>query len=175
MGDPVISLVVAAAENGVIGRSGALPWRLKSELRHFRRLTMGHPLVMGRKTFESIGGPLEGRDNIVVSRSRRRFEGAAAADSLEGALAMARLSAERRGVNEIFVIGGAEIFAAALPVATRIHFTRVHAAPEGDAFFADPDPAVWREVARTPSRPAAGDDCAYSIVTLERDALTLWP
>ena len=131
-----ISLIVAVAENGVIGRGGGLPWRLSSDLKTFRRLTMGKPMIMGRRTFQSIGKPLDGRDNIVVTRDpdiRSRWhldvrKPRRCADAGAGARGT-------RGGDEIMVIGGAGVFDAALPVADRIYLTRVHAAPEGDTYF----------------------------------------
>ena len=129
----MIALVVAAAENGVIGRDGKLPWRLSTDLERFRSLTMGKPLIMGRKTFQSLRKPLEGRDNIVVTHSRDfTADGALIAHDLDAALDLARDCATTRHVDEIAVIGGAEIFRQVLPIADRIYLTLVHASPEGD-------------------------------------------
>ncbi|MGI9381971.1 MAG: dihydrofolate reductase [Methyloligellaceae bacterium] len=170
MPEPVrLVMVVAVAENGVIGRQGGLPWRLSSDLKLFRRLTLGKPLIMGRKTFESIGKPLDGRDNIVVTRSSGfHAPGISVADGIETALRLARDCAQARQAEEIAVIGGAQIYEAALPFTDRIYLTRVHAAPEGDTFFPDLREADWREVSR--ERFAAGpkDDCDFTLVTLER-------
>lgn len=155
-----LSLIVAIAENGVIGRKGKLPWRLGSDLRRFRKLTMGHPLIMGRKTFEAIGKPLDGRDSIVVSRGDVH-SGAQpevfAAHSLEEALSIARAQAKGRGVSEAFVIGGAKLFEAALPHANRIYLTRVHGSPEGDVSWKPALSGEWREVSRE-DRPASDRD-----------------
>lgn len=141
---PEIVLVVAAAENGVIGRDGAMPWHLPQDLKRFRQMTVGHPVVMGRKTFESIGRPLPGRHNIVLTRDPLwRAEGATVAPNLAEAIAAAGLDPRARA-EAIFVIGGAEIYALALPIATRIELTRVHAHPAGDTFFRAPDPAQWQ-------------------------------
>lgn len=138
-----LSLIVAMAENGVIGREGALPWHLPADLRRFKTLTMGHPMVMGRKTFESIGRALPGRRSIVVSRNPEwQAEGVETVTSLEQALTLA--AAE----EEVFVIGGAEIFALALPRADRLYLTRVHAEIEGDVFFPKLDKSEWRTVSR---------------------------
>lgn len=163
---------MAVAENGVIGREGKLPWRLGSDLRRFRKLTMGHPLIMGRKTFEAIGKPLDGRDNIVVTR--RDFiegelpDGVFKAPSLEAALATARKQADARGVKEAFVIGGADLFAQALPHATRIYLTHVHARPDGDVRWEPPQDRKWIEVARQ-DRPASDrDEFPVTDVILER-------
>ncbi len=126
----MISLIVAAAENGVIGRDGDLPWRQPGDLRRFKALTMGKPIVMGRKTRESIGRPLPGRQNIVVSRRPGlEFEGAEVVTSAEAAIAAAA------GADEIMIIGGSEIYALFLPLADRVYLTRVHAEVQGDARF----------------------------------------
>ena len=130
---PRVALIVAVAENGVIGRGGALPWRLPSDLRRFRRLTLGKPMIMGRKTYQSIGRPLDGRESIVLSGRRERYPaGVHVAASIKEALALAAQLAGARGVEEVAVIGGAEVFAAALPFAERIYLTLVHAKPAGD-------------------------------------------
>ncbi len=171
-GTPVgIILVVAAAENGVIGRGNAMPWRIKSDLKFFRSITMNRPVVMGRKTYASIGKPLPGRTNIVVTRQRDFAEpGILVAGGIEPALDAARGDALRRGSNEIAVIGGTEIFVQTLPFADRIALTRVHASPEGDTFFPPIDDAVWRETGRTPHERGPGDDYGFTIVQYERSA-----
>ena len=164
-----IALVVAVADNGVIGRQGGLAWRLSSDLKFFRKVTMNKPLIMGRKTFESIGKPLDGRDNIVITRNSA-FEapGILVAANLEDALELAREKARMRGADEISIIGGAQIYALALPRADRIYLTRIHASPDGDIFFPQIDKAQWREVSR--ERHAAGpkDSADYSFIMLER-------
>lgn len=133
-----IALVVAVAENGVIGRENALPWRLSADLRRFKALTLGHTVIMGRKTFESIGKGLTGRRNLVVSRNPEfRPEGATRMPSLEAALN------EAGPAGEVFVIGGADIYRQAMPVAERILLTLVHATPEGDAHFPLPSEREW--------------------------------
>jgi len=150
-----IVLVVAVAENNVIGRNGALPWHLKSELGHFRRLTLNHPVLMGRNTYLSIGKPLKDRTNIVLTRKAgEAAPGLIWAGSLEQGLALARVDAEQRGVGEIMVIGGNDVFARALPIADRLEFTRVHASPEGDVVFPPLDLAHWKETRREPHPPA---------------------
>lgn len=164
---PVLSLLVARADNGVIGRDNALPWRLPEDLKRFKRMTIGKPVIMGRKTFESIGKPLPGRHNIVLTRDRAwRADGVTVAPNLAEAIAAAGLDPRARA-EEIFVIGGAQIYAEALPSATRIDLTEVHASPEGDTWFPPLDPARWRETERE-DHPAEGDRPAYSFVTLER-------
>ena len=151
----LLTLVVAAADNDVIGSGGKLPWRLKSEMAHFRDLTMGKPVVMGRKTFLSIGKPLKGRTNIVISRDPDfALPGVLVAPRVEAALATARGDALRRGAGEIAVIGGAEVYRQTLPVADRIVFTRVHLKPAGDTTFPSIDPQIWTETGR--SEYAAG-------------------
>lgn len=140
-----IALVVAVAENGVIGAGGALPWRIADDLAFFKRVTLGKPVIMGRKTCQSIGKPLPGRLNIVVTRDRNYApQGVETAPSLGAALARAQAAAIALGASEIAVIGGAEIYAAALPLADRIYFTRVHASPTGDTFFPHLPEAEWR-------------------------------
>ncbi len=152
-----IVLVAAIGENNVIGRDGQLPWRLKSDLQHFRELTIHKPVIMGRKTYVSIGKPLKERTNIVVTRDANfSAPGIVMATSFEAALELARADAQARGADEIAIIGGSGIFAAAMPQADRLEITHVHAAPEGDVFFPPIDQAVWREVSRVEhtARPA---------------------
>ena len=167
--EPVLAFVVAAAENGVIGRGGRLPWSIPSDLRLFRRLTMGKPVIMGRKTFESIGKPLDGRDNIVATRDPTfRAAGVIAKPSLAAAIEEARGLAAARGVDEIMVIGGAEVFRELLPQAQRIYLTRVHGAPEGDTFLPPITADQWREVSRESLPRGEMDEYPCSLVVLER-------
>jgi dihydrofolate reductase len=162
-------LVAAVAENGVIGRDGALPWRLKSDMQHFRAITGGKPVVMGRKTYASIGKPLKGRTNIVVSHNPDyAAPGIVVAPSLEAALAAARGDALRRSAGAIAVVGGSGIFRDTMPSADRLEITIVHAAPAGDTFFPPIDPAIWRETARVRHPAAPQDDADFSLVTYER-------
>jgi dihydrofolate reductase len=164
---PDIVLVVAVADNGVIGRDGAMPWHLPADLRHFKRLTTGKPVIMGRKTFESIGKPLPGRHNIVLTRdSAWRAEGVTIAPNLAEAIAAAGLDPRARA-DEIMVVGGAQIYAEAMPIATRIELTRIHVSPDGDTRFPDPDPTQWREVARIP-HGAEDDAPAHDFLTYVR-------
>lgn len=166
-----IAFVVAAGENGVIGRDGGLPWRLSSDLKRFKQITMGKPLVMGRKTFESIGKPLPGRDNIVVTRSRDFApEGVHVAASIDEALALAEEKAAERGVDEIAVIGGGEIYAALIGRAERIYLSRVHVAPQGDTRLPPIEPDEWRETAREDHAAGERDSAAFSLITLDRVA-----
>lgn len=164
-----IILIAAVAENGVIGRAGGLPWRLKSDMQHFRKLTLGRPVVMGRKTFESIGKPLKDRTNIVISRDPNfAAPGILLAPSLEAALARAREDARLRGADEIAVIGGAEIFRDAMPIADRLEISVVHACPEGDTFFPSIDPAIWLEKSRVRHPATPQDDADVSFITYDR-------
>jgi dihydrofolate reductase len=158
-----LSLVVAVSENDVIGRDNALPWHLPADLKHFKAVTMGKPIVMGRKTYESIGRPLPGRLNIVISRNRALdLPGVVVASSFEEALTQAG------DVPEVAVIGGAELFRSALPLARRIYFTRVHGTFSGETKFPPLDPTQWREVDR--SHHPADEKHAYAMTftTLER-------
>lgn len=163
-----IVFVVAIAENGIIGAGNAIPWRLKSDMARFKALTIGRPVVMGRKTFESLRRPLPGRTNIVITRDADyRANGAIVTTSAADADAIARGDALRRSVTEIAVIGGAEIFRQWLDRADRLEITEVHARPEGDTHF-DIDKAEWDEVARV-RHAAGGDDRAdFSYVTYRR-------
>jgi dihydrofolate reductase len=164
-----IVLIVAVADNGVIGAGGAIPWRLKTDLQRFKTMTMGKPVVMGRKTFVSLRRPLLGRTNIVLTRDGDfRSPGAIVTTSLADARAVATGDALRRFVTEIAVIGGAEIYAQWMGFADRLEITEVHAAPEGDTYLAAIDAANWEEVARV-RNPAGPDDSAdFSFVTYRR-------
>lgn len=164
-----IVFVVAIAENGVIGAGNAMPWRLKADMARFRALTIGRPVIMGRKTFESLPRrPLPGRTNIVITRDAAyRAAGAIVTTSAADADTVARGDALRRSVTEVAVIGGAEIFRQWLDRADRLEITEVHARPEGDTHF-DIDNAEWDEVARV-RHAAGGDDSAdFSYVTYRR-------
>jgi len=164
-----VIVVAAVAENGVIGRCNALPWRLKSDMQHFRALTMGKPVVIGRKTFMSIGRPLKGRTTIVVSRDCGfSAPGIVVAPSLEAALSAARGDALRRNADTIVVAGGDEIYAQAMPLATQLAITHVCKQIDGDAYFPAIDPNEWREIARGEHEAAAEDEAAFAFVTYER-------
>jgi dihydrofolate reductase len=166
---PEVVLMVAAADNGVIGAGGAIPWRLKTDQQRLKTMTMNKPVVMGRKTFVSLRRPLPGRTNIVVTRDEGfRAAGAVVTTSFARARAIATGDALRRFATEIAVIGGAEIYAQWMPVADRLEVTEVHARPEGDTRFAAIDGSVWKEVARV-RNPAGPDDSAeFSYVTYIR-------
>lgn len=163
-------LVVAVAENGVIGRNGGLPWRLKSDMAYFRKVTMGKPVVMGRKTWDSLPRkPLTGRTNIVVTRDRTfTAPGALVAASIDAALVAVRGDALRRGADEIAVIGGNEIFAATLPIADRIEFTRVKLRPQGDVYFPELDSVAWQEASRQDFKAGPEDEADFTILTYRR-------
>jgi dihydrofolate reductase len=160
---PRISLVVAMAQNRVIGLNNRLPWRLPADLRYFRRITLGKPIVMGRKTFESIGKPLDGRTNIVVTRDLRyQASGCVVVHSLTDALRAAG------GATEIMIIGGANIYAQALPVANRIYLTSIHHDIDGDTRFPELDPAAWDEIERNDHAPDPQNPYHYSFRILQR-------
>jgi dihydrofolate reductase len=165
----MLVLVAAVAENGVIGRGGRLPWRLKSDLAHFRGVTMGKPIVIGRKTYLSIGKPLAGRTNIVVSRETSfAAPGTIVAASLDAALTAARGDALRRGVNEIVVIGGADLYRQTMAAADRLVITQVDLQPQGDATFPPIDRKIWREVNRSEHPAGPGDEASFTILVYER-------
>jgi dihydrofolate reductase len=157
-----VSLIVAMARNGVIGRDNGLPWHLSTDLKRFKKLTMGRPYISGRRTFESVGIPLPGRKNIIISR-RPDFAapGVTGAGSFEEALAEA-------GEGEVFIGGGAEIFKLALPRADRIYLTLVHAEPEGDTFFPEVDWSEWRVTEREDHHSDERNDHPFSFITYER-------
>jgi dihydrofolate reductase len=159
----ILTLIVAVADNGVIGRQNELPWRLPEDLKRFKALTMGKPIVMGRKTFDSIGKPLPGRTNIVITRQADlSLPGCVVVDSLAAALTAAGK------VDEVMVIGGGEIYRQALPQADRVHQTEVHAAIDGDARFPALNAQQWHEIAREDYAEDERHAHAYSFVTLER-------
>lgn len=166
-----IVLVLARADNGVIGRGGGLPWRLPRDLARYKRITMGCPMVMGRKTWDSIGRPLPGRESIVVTRDPAYVApGAHVVPDLAGGLDLARSLAARGGAHGIIIAGGAEIYRAALPLADRIELTEVHMAAAGDTRLdAFPGPG-WREIARRDHRADGEETADFSFVTLVRDA-----
>ena len=163
-----VAIIAALADNGVIGRGGALPWHLPDDLRRFKSLTMGKPVLMGRKTYLSIGKPLPGRTNIVVSRSGFAAPGAVVAGDLDAALTVARGDALRRGADEIVVIGGTDIFKQCMSLADRMEITQVHARPAGDTYFPPIDAARWREAARSEHPAGPRDEAGFSYVSYAR-------
>ncbi len=166
---PIVALVVAKAENGAIGRGGDLPWHLRSDMRYFRSITMGKPIIMGRLTFMSLPRALDGRLNIVLTRNAAfTAPGAVMAYNLEEALDVARRAAKRDGVDEIMVMGGEDVFREVLPQADRIYLTEVHASPDADTWFPALDPREWRESSREAHDAGPNDDHAFSFVVLDR-------
>ena len=168
MTDFPVALIVAVADNQVIGHMNALPWHLPADLAHFKRQTMGKPILMGRKTFESIGRPLPGRTNIVITRDESyTAEGVRVVNSLDEAISLAEDIALIDGAEQLVVSGGAQIYEAALEQAERIYFTRVHTNPFGDAYFPELDGVRWQETARE-SHDAEGDQPAYTFLEYTR-------
>jgi dihydrofolate reductase len=164
-----LAIIIAVAENGIIGRGGQLPWRLPSDLRRFRALTLAKPVIMGRKTYAGIGKPLAGRDNIVLTRDPAfAAPGVDIATTLDDAIAQADRLVDGRNGDEIMIIGGGEIYPAALRRADRIYLTLVHACPAGDTSFAPLDPAVWSETARAPMQQMANDQYPADFIILDR-------
>jgi dihydrofolate reductase len=164
----LISLIVAVARNGVIGRDGDLAWKISDDLKRFRALTIGKPVVMGRKTFESICKPLPERANIVVSRSMGEIEGVVVARTIANGLRAASDAAARLGVNEIVIIGGAEIYASTLPLAGRIYLTEVDADVDGDVCFPVFDPAEWTRHPDGGAEKSARNEFACEFFILDR-------
>jgi dihydrofolate reductase len=166
---PVLCIIVATAENGVIGKDGKMPWHLPSELKYFRARTIGKPVVMGRKTFLAIGKPLPGRDNIVVTRDPGyAAPGIFVAHALADAIAIARTKAAASGATEIMVIGGAEIYAQALPLAQRVYLTRIACSPDGDAHFPSLPLSEWRLMGESTIPPSAAGEVAATACIYER-------
>ncbi len=162
---PAVAIIVAMAANRVIGRGGTLPWHLSADLRRFRQLTTGHAIIMGRKTYESIGRPLPQRRSIVISRNRKfRAEGVEVVAGLDEALALCR------GEPQVFVIGGSSIYAEALPRADRLYITQVHASVEGDTWFPPVEESQWRLVADQPHAADEKNPFDFSFRIYERIA-----
>jgi dihydrofolate reductase len=165
-----LCLIVAMAKNRVIGRDGGLPWRLSADLKYFKAKTLGKPVVMGRKTFDSIhamlGGPLPGRANIIITRDTTyQAEGCIVVHGFEAAIRAAEVIARNDGADEVMVIGGAEIYARALGEADRLYLTEIDTEVDGDAYFPEVDKAQWREVSR---EAHADGELSYSFVVLDR-------
>jgi len=164
-----LAIMVAMAANGVIGRDNGLPWHLPEDLRYFKRTTLGKPVIMGRKTFESIGRPLPGRPNIVISRrSDWSVEGVTVVGSLEVALRHAQALAAASGAQELMVIGGAQVYAAALALANRLYVTEVHSVVAGDTWFPPMNPLEWREITRQEHPSTADNPYPYAFVVYDR-------
>ena len=164
----IVSLIVAVADNGVIGSNNQLPWRISADLKYFKQVTLGKPVIMGRLTYESIGRPLPGRTNIVMTRDTRwQAAGVTRASDLNVALTIAKKIADESGLEEVMIIGGATIYREALSQAGRLYLTRVHTQVDGDAFFPELDLSEWQE---TPIEELAaqGQTPACSFVRLDR-------
>lgn len=164
-----LALIWAMSRNRVIGRNNALPWHLSEDLRYFKRVTMGKPIIMGRKTWESIGRPLPGRTNIVITRDQNfQAVGVRVVHSLDDALRLAEHIGVMEGAEEAVVIGGAEIYALALPKAERLYLTQVHAEVDGDAWFPEFELSQWQELAREDFKAEGPNPYPYSFIVLER-------
>lgn len=165
-----LAMIVAQAENRVIGNDNKLPWYLPEDLKYFKRVTMGKPIIMGRKTYDSIGRPLPGRCNIVVTRDGDwKVPGVVVVASLDAALEHASAQAEIDGVDEAVVMGGAQIYRQMLPKTQRLYLTQVHAAVEGDAYFPELVAGEWREAGREDFAASDNNPYDYSFVVLERN------
>lgn len=161
----IIAAIVATAKNGVIGKEGGIPWYLPADLAHFKQTTMGHPIIMGRKTYQSIGRALPGRTSIVITRQKDyRAEDCIVVDSLERAIDAAKTA---KGGDEIFIIGGQEIFKQSMPLLSRIYLTKIRADIKGDKFF-EYEPQDWQEVSRESRHADKQNKYGYDVLVLER-------
>ncbi len=158
----IVTAVVAISENHVIGKDNQLLWYLPNDLKHFKDITTGHTVIMGRKTFDSVGKPLPKRRNIIITRQAITIAGCEVVNSVEAALALCV------GEEEVFIVGGAEIYKLALPLTNRIYLTIVHKQFEGDSFFPEISKQEWQEVFREDHQPDEKNSLPYSFVTLER-------
>ncbi len=158
----IVSIVVAIAQNHAIGKNNQLLWHLPKDLKHFKEITSGHTIIMGRKTYDSVGKPLPNRRNIVVTRQDITIDGCEVVNSLQDALKLAE------GVDEVFIVGGAEIYKQAMPLTDRIYLTIVHENFEGDAYFPEIKEDIWKETAREDYQADEKHAFAYSFITLER-------
>lgn len=158
---PKLAAIVACAENRVIGKNNQLPWHLPEDLKHFKNTTMGKPMIMGRLTFESLGKPLPGRPHIVITRQTHwSYSGVQSANSLEQAVELGVQQARALAVNEVMIVGGADIYRQALPLLDLLYITEVHAKVDGDAFFPELNPALWEEISR--DGPHGGDKSGFA-------------
>ncbi len=165
-----IALIVACSENLVIGKENQLPWRLSEDLKYFKRVTLGKPIIMGRLTYDSIGRPLPGRPNIVVTRQKDwQAEGVLVAGNLAEAIEIAKREAKSCDAQEVMIIGGAQIYRESVDLCNRIYLTEVHAKVEGDAFFPSLDFSLWKEFSRERFAPVGKNPYAYSFVVLNRE------
>ena len=166
--EPKLAMIWAMSDNRVIGRDNDLPWRLSADLRHFKAMTLGKPVIMGRRTFESIGRPLPGRTNIVITRrADYQPEGVTVVNDVEKALAEGRRAALQEGADEVMVVGGAEIYALLLDQAQRLYITEIHREYQGDAFFPGFDLKRWVETSRDFHEAGPEDQPAHSFVVLD--------
>jgi dihydrofolate reductase len=156
-----VSIVVAISENHVIGKDNKLLWHLPNDLKHFKDITTGHTIIMGRKTYESVGKPLPRRRNIIITRQAISIDGCEVVDSIEAALALCK------DEPEVFIVGGAEIYRLLLHLTNRIYLTIIHKEFEGDSFFPEIDKQEWREVSREDHQPDEKNLLPYSFITLE--------
>ena len=164
-----ICIVVAMAENRTIGRAGDLPWRISADLKQFKELTVGHPVIMGRNTFQSIGRPLADRTNIIITRNREfETDGAEITHSLDSALDLGRDIAIHNGVDDVMVAGGGAIYAIAMAEANRVYMTEVHRAYDGDTVFPELDEDIWHVVSRERHEPETPDEPAFSFVVIDK-------
>ena len=164
-----LALIVAMAENRVIGKNNELPWHLPGDLSYFKRVTLGKPIIMGRKTFESIGRPLPGRPNIVITRQAGwQPEGVTVCNSLEQASAYATSLLVDLGVNEVMIIGGGDIYRQALPLVKRLYLTKVHAVVAGDAYFPEFDQRDWKQISEERHSSEGSNPYDYSFIVLNR-------
>lgn len=162
-----LTLVVATAANRVIGRDGGMPWHIPGDLNYFKQVTLGHPIIMGRKTFQAIGRPLPGRTNIVITRDANFAQsGVVVTNSLEQAIDTAKGIAGKDNLKEVMVVGGADIYRQALPLAQKLHHTEIHKSIDGDALFPELDPAEWQEISRDnhPSDTPEVPDVSYVVL-----------
>lgn len=163
------SLIVAVAENGVIGNNGSMPWDLPSDLSNFKKLTMNKPMIMGRKTWDSIGRPLPGRDNIVVTKQTTlKKDGVIFCTTIEDSILRAKEYAKDRNTNEIMIIGGEYLFKYFLKIASKIYYTQVHSSPNGDVFFPDFDKNLYNETFVGQINKMEGDSCSHRLVIFEK-------
>lgn len=164
-----IAIIVAAAENNVIGSDGDMPWHLSTDLKRFKELTMGKPMIMGRKTFAAIGKPLPGRTSIVVTRDKTwQSEGVVPVQSVEAAIALAKQIAVDSGVDQVCIVGGGEIYRQSMDLADFLYLTRVHAKPKGDTVFPAVDPDIWLETGRESIPAGEKDTFETSFIVYER-------
>ena len=164
-----IFLIAAVAENNVIGANGDMCWKIKSELQYFKKTTVGYPVIHGRKSFESLGAPLPGRANIVITRDQNyAADGITVVHTLDDAIRLAKEIATKEGKDGVFIAGGAEIYRATLPMAEKLYLTEVHMAPAGETLFPAFDRSLWRETKREFHAAQQGESADYTITVLER-------